>query len=209
MRYSLHECGPWTLGRSEQYFYIWETNVDSVRTDRDINNSGATSSVSWGTVQRAIENYRQYTASVSAFDTTLTIYPDMDNLFVGNAASVSGVTVIANYGPDGQDSFGSSLTSPQTVTAKWEDLGIQGSSKSSMCGLGKKTRVKGAAPGRPKCFISIQPSEPLVHLYETPVHREDSTTTTREARLKLSKEWRVETAFDMSEPKEMPPDLEG
>ncbi|KAI1144933.1 hypothetical protein F4825DRAFT_475223 [Nemania diffusa] len=46
----------------------------------------------------------------------------------------------------------------------------------------------------------------LVHLYETPVHREDSATTTREGRLELSRAWREETAFDLSEPKKMPPD---
>ncbi|KAI8955485.1 glycoside hydrolase [Xylaria longipes] len=82
----------WKLDRSEQFFDIWETNADSMRTDQDINNGGVATFVSWGTVQRAIDNYRQYIITVSAFDTTLTIYPDMDNLFVGNAASVSGVT---------------------------------------------------------------------------------------------------------------------
>ncbi|KAK5633508.1 hypothetical protein RRF57_009222 [Xylaria bambusicola] len=82
----------WKLDRSEQFFDIWETNADSMRTDQDINNGGAATFVSWGTVQRAIDNYRQYITTVSAFNTTLTIYPDMDNLFVGNAASMSGVT---------------------------------------------------------------------------------------------------------------------
>ncbi|KAI0799431.1 glycoside hydrolase [Xylaria sp. FL0064] len=82
----------WKLDRSEQFFDIWQTNADSMRTDQDINNGGATTFVSWGTVQRAIDNYRQYITTVSTFDTTLTIYPDMDNLFVGNTASVSGVT---------------------------------------------------------------------------------------------------------------------
>ncbi|KAI0438936.1 hypothetical protein F4803DRAFT_533180 [Xylaria telfairii] len=46
----------------------------------------------------------------------------------------------------------------------------------------------------------------LLHLYETPEHREDSTTTTREGRLELAKAWREETAFDLSEPKKLPPD---
>ncbi|KAI8630700.1 glycoside hydrolase [Xylariaceae sp. FL1651] len=82
----------WKLDRSEQFFDIWETNADSMRTDQDINNGGAATFVSWGTVQRAIDNYRQYITTVSSFDTTLTIYPDMDNLFVGNTALVSGVT---------------------------------------------------------------------------------------------------------------------
>ena len=200
----------WKLDRSEQFFDIWETNADSMRTDQDINNGGATTFVSWGTVQRAIDNYRQYITTVSSFDKTLAIYPDMDNLFVGNTASVSGITdterqtimthwigaaanliigsdltnldnfglnlltntaaltvadftasfpmqprnpgtgaqsaqqlqawiagpdatgeavvVIANYGPDeGQGGFGTSLSGVQTITVKWEDLGIQGS----------------------------------------------------------------------------------
>lgn len=82
----------WKLDRSEQFFDIWETNADSMRTDQDINNGGAATFVNWGTVQRAIDNYRQYTTTVTETSTALTIYPDMDNLFVGNAAAVSGVT---------------------------------------------------------------------------------------------------------------------
>ncbi|KAI1324471.1 glycoside hydrolase [Xylariaceae sp. FL0255] len=78
----------WKLDRTEEYFDIWEANADSMRTDQDINNGGASTFLSWDTVQRAIENYRQYITTVSAYSTTLTIYPDMDNLFVGNAASV-------------------------------------------------------------------------------------------------------------------------
>ncbi|KAI0109198.1 glycoside hydrolase [Nemania sp. FL0031] len=82
----------WKLDRSQQFFDIWETNAESMRTDQDINNGGAATFVTWNTIQRAIENYRQYITTVSAYNSTLTIYPDMDNLFVGNAASVSGVT---------------------------------------------------------------------------------------------------------------------
>lgn len=63
-----------------------------MRTDQDINNSGESTFVSWEVVQRAIDNYRQYITTVMVYNTTLTIYPDMDNLFVGNPASVSGVT---------------------------------------------------------------------------------------------------------------------
>ncbi|KAI2779081.1 glycoside hydrolase family 27 protein [Daldinia loculata] len=82
----------WKLDRSQEYFDIWETNADSMRTDQDINNSGESTFVSWEVVQRAIDNYRQYITTVMVYNTTLTIYPDMDNLFVGNPASVSGVT---------------------------------------------------------------------------------------------------------------------
>ncbi|KAF8855940.1 HET-domain-containing protein [Acephala macrosclerotiorum] len=46
----------------------------------------------------------------------------------------------------------------------------------------------------------------LLHLYETPVHREDITTKTRRGRRRLARAWRKETAFDMSEPKERLPE---
>ncbi|KAI0387820.1 glycoside hydrolase family 27 protein [Hypomontagnella monticulosa] len=82
----------WKLDRSQEFFDIWETNADSMRTDQDINNGGQSTFVNWNTVQRAIDNYRQYITTVMQYNTTLTIYPDMDNLFVGNPASVSGVT---------------------------------------------------------------------------------------------------------------------
>ncbi|KAI1377691.1 glycoside hydrolase family 27 protein [Hypoxylon crocopeplum] len=82
----------WKLDRSQEYFDIWEANADSMRTDQDINNGGGPTFVSWEVVQRAIDNYRQYITTAMQYNTTLTIYPDMDNVFVGNPASVSGVT---------------------------------------------------------------------------------------------------------------------
>jgi hypothetical protein len=42
-------------------------------------------------------------------------------------------------------------------------------------------------------------------LYETPVHREQSATQTGKARRRLARAWRAETAFDLSEPKRIPP----
>lgn len=45
----------------------------------------------------------------------------------------------------------------------------------------------------------------LLHLYETPLHRDDPTTSTREGRRQLSRSWREETAYDLSEPKKKPP----
>lgn len=63
-----------------------------MRTDQDINNSQQSTFVSWGTIQRAIENYRQYITTVMQYNTTTTIFPDMDNLFVGNPAAISGIT---------------------------------------------------------------------------------------------------------------------
>jgi hypothetical protein len=46
----------------------------------------------------------------------------------------------------------------------------------------------------------------LLHLYESTVHREDSATQTLEGRRQLATKWREETAFDMSEPKKVPPE---
>ncbi len=45
----------------------------------------------------------------------------------------------------------------------------------------------------------------LLHLYETPVHRDDPDTRTRDGRRQLSRSWREETAHDLSEPKKEPP----
>ena len=45
----------------------------------------------------------------------------------------------------------------------------------------------------------------LLHLYETPVHREDPSTNTREGRRQLGRSWKEETAYDLSEPKKKSP----
>ncbi|KAI2625545.1 hypothetical protein GGS21DRAFT_307041 [Xylaria nigripes] len=45
----------------------------------------------------------------------------------------------------------------------------------------------------------------LLHLCETPVHREDPVARTRAGRRELARAWRVETTRDLSEPKQMPP----
>ncbi|KAJ3755069.1 glycoside hydrolase superfamily [Lentinula raphanica] len=84
----------WKLARDPSDFDIWESNADSFRTDQDINNSGADSDsfTAWATVQRAIDNYRQYIVLHTSQDETLSIYPDMDNLYVGNSAPEDGVT---------------------------------------------------------------------------------------------------------------------
>lgn len=63
-----------------------------MRTDQDLN-GGQGVQTQWPTVQRAIEQYREYILQVKDRNSTiLTIYPDMDNLFVGNNASHSGLT---------------------------------------------------------------------------------------------------------------------
>lgn len=82
----------WKLDRTEKYFSIWDANAESMRTDQDINNSGEHTFIHWATVQRAIDNYRQWiVAALPIFD-SLSVYPDMDNLYAGNAASITGVS---------------------------------------------------------------------------------------------------------------------
>ncbi|UKZ58293.1 hypothetical protein TrVGV298_012161 [Trichoderma virens] len=82
----------WKLDRTQKYFDIWNSNADSMRTDQDLNNSGSSTLVSWGTVQRAIDNYRQWIVAGLQFFDELNIYPDMDNLVVGNPESISGLS---------------------------------------------------------------------------------------------------------------------
>jgi len=83
----------WKLERNDTYYDIWRTNADSMRTDQDINESGGSPVfVKWQTVQRAIENYRQYIILQIPKNQPLSIYPDMDNLFVGNPEALTGIT---------------------------------------------------------------------------------------------------------------------
>ena len=86
----------WKLERNETYFKIWDSNADSMRTDQDINNSGSTTFITWATVQRAIDNYRDFMSGVVATETELplSIYPDMDNWYVGNEKNITGVSDI-------------------------------------------------------------------------------------------------------------------
>lgn len=117
----------WKLERNETYFDIWENNADSMRTDQDINNSqGSSNFLQWSTVQRAIENYRQYIVQVSEeTGGTLSIYPDMDNLYVANPESQSGVTDCQR----------------KTIMSHWIGAGanlILGSDMTNVDDLGKK-----------------------------------------------------------------------
>jgi alpha-galactosidase len=82
----------WKLDRTQKYFDIWNSNADSMRTDQDLNNSGSSTLVSWGTVQRAIENYRQWIIAGLQFFDELNVYPDLDNLLSGNPESISGLS---------------------------------------------------------------------------------------------------------------------
>ncbi|ORY15015.1 glycoside hydrolase superfamily [Clohesyomyces aquaticus] len=73
---------------------IYKSSADAMRMDQDINNSGEGTLVSWSTVQRTIEMYRQYILAQQerGANFALTIYPDLDNLYVGNAQSLTGIT---------------------------------------------------------------------------------------------------------------------
>lgn len=83
----------WKLERNDTYYDIWRANADTMRMDQDINEgSGSAIFVKWATVQRAINNYREYIALQLPKNTPLSIYPDMDNMYVGNPAALSGVT---------------------------------------------------------------------------------------------------------------------
>ncbi|CEJ91245.1 hypothetical protein VHEMI06969 [[Torrubiella] hemipterigena] len=82
----------WKLDRREKYFRIWDANSESMRTDQDINNGGEHTFIRWATVQRAIDNYRQWiVAALPIFD-QLSVYPDLDNLYAGNDANITGVS---------------------------------------------------------------------------------------------------------------------
>ncbi|KZO97269.1 glycoside hydrolase family 27 protein [Calocera viscosa TUFC12733] len=82
----------WKLERNFTYYDVWKHNADSMRVDQDINNMHSATFLSWATVQRAIDNYRQYITLQTSTLEPLTIYPDLDNLYVGNAANISGIT---------------------------------------------------------------------------------------------------------------------
>jgi alpha-galactosidase len=82
----------WKLCRNETYLPLWSSFAESMRTDQDIDNYGEDTFVAWQEVQRAIDNYRQYISLQKQRKVAITMYPDMDNLFVGNAANVTGVS---------------------------------------------------------------------------------------------------------------------
>ncbi|KZW01332.1 glycoside hydrolase family 27 protein [Exidia glandulosa HHB12029] len=91
----------WHLSRESPYFERWQANADSIRLDDDINNSNSTSLTSWKTVQRAIEAYRvfinQQTLNATRHGVGIRVRPDMDNLYVGNAQQMSGVSDVERY----------------------------------------------------------------------------------------------------------------
>lgn len=82
----------WKLNVSEEYFTIWNQNADSMRTDKDINAYGQPTFTDWAAIQRAVEDYREWSiAAVDIFD-TVSVYPDWSTLYTGNNETLSGVT---------------------------------------------------------------------------------------------------------------------
>lgn len=78
--------------RSDPYWGIWASNADSIRVDTDINSYGEDVFVGMPNVQRAIENYRQFVNLQLVDHKPVTLRGNLDNLFVGNPASTTGVT---------------------------------------------------------------------------------------------------------------------
>ncbi|KAL5339521.1 glycoside hydrolase superfamily [Aspergillus crustosus] len=79
----------WKLDRSKEFFEIWNQNADSMRTDQDINNMNGDTLVNWDTVQRAIENYRQWIVAGLALFDTLAVRPGLDILPIGDYDSIT------------------------------------------------------------------------------------------------------------------------
>jgi alpha-galactosidase len=78
--------------RNEPYLGIWESSADSMRLAVDINNQHAGTFVGLWKIQGTIEQYRLYINQLVLDKKLMVVRPDFDNLFVGNPASVSGIT---------------------------------------------------------------------------------------------------------------------
>ena len=89
------------LELNSTYWPIWQQNADSLRTDTDVNNQNRNTFVDWKTVQRAIERYRsfitQQIADARRQGKGIMIRPDMDNTYIGNPSSLSGITDQQRY----------------------------------------------------------------------------------------------------------------
>lgn len=81
----------WKLCRNDTYYDIWRTNADSLRVDQDLNNYGGTTLIAVREAQRTIEMYRQTIVLHTGKNQPITIYPDMDDLFIGNDESITGL----------------------------------------------------------------------------------------------------------------------
>lgn len=87
----------WKLCRNDTWLPVWSDLAESMRTDQDLDNYGTNTLVAWSVGQRAIDNYRQYIGLQAQRNTAITIYPDMDNLFIANAPNLAGVNDTIRY----------------------------------------------------------------------------------------------------------------
>jgi alpha-galactosidase len=141
----------WKLDRSASYQKVWSSNADSQRTDQDINNSGSSTFIAWATVQRAIENYRDFITRIVAASSNpnTTIYPDMDNMYIGNGETATGVsdamrTTIATHwiGAAANLITGSDMT-------RFDSLGVQLLTSSAAMGIAQFTAKYPMQPRNP------------------------------------------------------------
>ncbi|KAF2468066.1 family 27 glycoside hydrolase, partial [Lindgomyces ingoldianus] len=125
----------WKLDwRIEWAYGIYKSSADAIRIDQDVNNAHESTLVKWATVQRTIEMYREYILEQKqkGVNVPLTAYPDLDNLYVGNAEALTGLddqqrkSVMAHWVGAGAslllgsdltqlDDFGSSLLSDALI----------------------------------------------------------------------------------------------
>lgn len=90
----------WKLDRSDPYWGIWQSSADTLRVDQDTNNAGKDSLVSWTSVLRTLDYYRQFINEQTAQGRqgkAIMIRPDLDNTFVGNPENISGLSDVQRY----------------------------------------------------------------------------------------------------------------
>lgn len=89
------------LELNSSYFPTWQQSSESLRTDTDVNNQESGTFVRWATVQRAIDRYRVFITDQLGGATSagkgIMIHPDMDNNYIGNSESVSGISDTQRY----------------------------------------------------------------------------------------------------------------
>jgi alpha-galactosidase len=149
-KFALHIS--WKLNRSGIYWQKWRQDADSLRVDQDINNSGESSLTAWWTVLRTIDYYRQFIVEQTQPDRqneTIMIRPDMDNMFVGNPADLSGISDVQRY----------------SVAIHWVGAGANllfGSDQTNLDALGRKLQNDRAVygPNGVAAFTAQYPMQP-------------------------------------------------
>ena len=125
----------WKLDRTGPYWGIWQSTSDTLRLDQDVNNLGQDTLTPWSSVLRTIDYYRQYiNEQLSRQGQAIMIRPDMDNTFVGNDQSISGLSDVQRY----------------TMAAMWIGAGadlITGSDMTRLDTLGKELLYDSEAMG--------------------------------------------------------------